>query len=221
MYATVSPSYTEADGKLAAHLLRKLANSPPPSGSDVTEVILVPSDPVPDTTLTIRYASSEGPVIQIGPKSASGRYRYYPSYDPDDWAQEVELACAGEDPVRRQGYDVFEGDSDGPVALIYDRSESPLTLVSLMSAGGYSTTAARIREAIDEANDQLRSGQSCSPAPGICVIYHESLDATSGRMFLSALFGDLTIPIALNPVRPGGEPFLGRNGILSPTKNGE
>jgi len=87
-----------------------------------------------------------------------------------------------------------------------------------MSAGGYSTTTRRIRESIDEANDQLRSGQNCLPAPGICVIYHESLDATSGRMFLAAIFGDLTVPIELNPIQPGG-PFLGRNGILAPTKN--
>jgi hypothetical protein len=114
--------------------------------------------------------------------------------------------------------DVFEGDTNGPVALIYDRSDRPLRLVSLMSAGGHSTTVRRIREAIDEANDQLRSGQNCVPAPGICVIYHESLEATSGHMFLAALFGDLTVPIELGPIQPG-EPFLGRNGILAPTKN--
>jgi hypothetical protein len=67
-------------------------------------------------------------------------------------------------------------------------------------------------------NDQLRSGQNAVPAPGICAIYQESLEATGGRMLLAALFGDLTIPIALNPIQPG-TPFLGRNGILSATKN--
>ncbi len=218
VFATVSSSYTEADGKLAAQLLRRIARSPPPSSSNVTETIVLPPDPVADTMVTIRYVRLRGPVVQIGPRPESGHYGYYPGYDPEDWGQEVEIACAGQQPVMRQGYDVFEGDTNGPVALIYARSERPLRLVTLMSAGGSTTTARRVREAIDEANDQFRSGQSCVPAPGICVIYHESLEATSGHMFLAALFGDLTVPIGLDPIQPG-DPFLGRNGILAPAKN--
>lgn len=218
VFATVSANYTEAGGKLAVHLLRRLAKSPPPSSSDVTETIVLPPDPVPETMVRLRYMRARGPVVQIGPRPRSGHYGYYPGYEPADWSQEVELACSGEQPVMRQGYDVFEGDTRGPVALIYSRSERPLRLVTLMSDGGNTNTARRIREAIDDANDQLRSGQRCVPAPGICVIYHESLEATAGQMFLAALFGDLTIPLALDPIRPG-EPFLGRNGILTPTKN--
>jgi hypothetical protein len=83
--ATVSPSYTEADGKLAAQMLRRIANSPPPSSRDVTETIVVPPDPVLDTTVTIRYIRSRRPVVQVGPKPASDRYGYYPGYDPEDW----------------------------------------------------------------------------------------------------------------------------------------
>jgi hypothetical protein len=218
VYAMTSQTYTGAHGKVAARLLRHLAQSPAPASSDVREVIIIPPDPIPNIVATIRYHCREREVIQIGPKSVSNQYGYYPSYEPKDWSQEVVIACEGETAIQRQAYDIFYGDSEGPISLSYWRSESPLSLGALMSTGGYNTTAARIREAIDDANDQLRSGQSAVPAPGICVIYQESLEATGDRMLLAALFGDLTIPIALNPIQPGN-PFLGRNGILSATKN--
>jgi hypothetical protein len=51
-------------------------------GFSVTETIVVPPDPAPDTLVTIRYARSEGPVVQTGPRSESGRYGYYPATIP-------------------------------------------------------------------------------------------------------------------------------------------
>jgi hypothetical protein len=217
VYAMTSQTYTEAHGKIAARLVSELIQGPAPTSREVNEVIVIPPDPLPNALVTIRYESTAGEVIQVGPKTVSGRYHYYPSYEPRDWAQEVDIVCGADLLERRQIYDVFIGDSDGPIAVNYCRSNSPIWC-TLMSMGGRNTTAARLRLVVNDANDQLRSGQNAAPAPGICVIYHESLEATGGRMLLAALFGDLTIPIALNPIQPG-TPFLGRNGILSATKN--
>jgi hypothetical protein len=217
VYAMTSQAYTQAHGKVAARLVKELTKATAPASREVNEVIVIPPDPLPNALVTIRYESTAGEVIQIGPKTVSGRYHFYPSYDPQDWAQEVVVVCGEDMSDKRQIYDVFIGDSDGPIAVNYCRSDSPIWC-TLMSMGGRSATAARLRLVINDANDQLRSGQRCVPAPGVCVIYHESLDATSDQMFLAALFGDLTIPIELNPTRRG-TPFLGNNGILSPTQN--
>jgi hypothetical protein len=69
-------------------------------------------------------------------------------------AQDVEILFAGEKPAGlatnlRRVY----GDSDGPLALAYCRSVTPLRLGALMSAGGYNTASARIREAVEDAHD--------------------------------------------------------------------
>jgi hypothetical protein len=76
----------------------------------------------------------------------------------------------------------------------------------------------RLPREIDMANEQLRNGQNHVPGPGVCVIYHKDLEASGDEMFLAALFGDLTVPIDLNPTRMGTT-FLGRNGILSVKQN--
>jgi hypothetical protein len=221
VYAMTSETYSEAHGKVAARLVSQIAKSPPPSSMGLKEAIILPPDPLPNNAIVqIRYESTEGEVTQIGPKSISGLYGYYPSYDPRDWSQQVEVVTlVGGKPDRRQLYDVLDADRAGPVSLAYYRSATPLRLGTLMTSIGRNTTTDRIRSVIDDANEQLRSGQACVAAPGICVIYHEvSLEATGSNMFFAALFGDLTIPIALNPTKLG-TPFLGRNGILSPSKN--
>jgi hypothetical protein len=218
VYAMTSQDYTEAAGKLGAHLVRMLAKSTTPPSAEVSEVIVIPPNSCKGDIVSFRYESRQGAVIQIGPEPASGRYGYYPSYDPMDWSQEVEIVAERGTIGRWQLYDVFEGDSAGPLSVSYCRSDTPLAMCALMSSGGYNTTAARIREVAADANNQLRSGQRVVTCPGICVIYHESLSATAGRLFLSALFGDVTVPIDLNPTRLG-QAFLGNNGVLSPTKN--
>ena len=95
----------------------------------------------------------------------------------------------------------------------------PIFRVAIFGFAGTSFAIAfRLPREIHKANQQLRNGQNHVPGPRVCVIYHKGLEASDDRMFLAALFGDLTVPIDLNPTRMGTT-FLGRNGILSVKQN--
>lgn len=217
VHANISPTFSEFSGKRAAHLVRHLARSAAPN-ANVREVIFIPGDAIENTFVTLKYMTDRFPVVQIGPRSQSGKYGYYSSYDPAVGGLEVEISDDGETTTRRT-FDIFDGWAQSPITVAYYRSESPLHLVSMGSGMAMPVnTADRLRSAIDEANQQVRSGQRQVQAPGICMVFHDSLDATSGVMFLAAIFGDLTIPIATDPIQYG-EAFLGRNAILTPSQN--
>jgi hypothetical protein len=78
-------------------------------------------------------------------------------------------------------------------------------------------TPERIREQVKESNAQLKSGQSHRPGPGVCVIYHETLDFSGARHVAAALLGDIAIPIQKGGSL--GQACFTRNGVLRPTKN--
>jgi hypothetical protein len=218
VHANISATYSELSGKRAAHLVRQLARSSVPIDANTREVVFIPGDAIEDTLVTLKYMSDRFPVIQIGPRAQSGKYGYYASYEPAVGGLGVEVIDDGNTTIRHS-FEVFDGWVQSPITVAYYRSESRLHLASMGSGVAMPVnTADRLRNAIDEANQQIRSGQRQVPAPGICMIYHDSLDATSGVMFLAALFGDLTIPIALDPIKYG-EAFLGRNAILTPEQN--
>jgi hypothetical protein len=217
VHASISPTFSELSGKRAAHLVRHLAKAAAPDAK-VREVIFIPADAIEDTLVTIQYMTNRFPVVQIGPRSQSGKYGYYSSYEPAVRGLDVEISDDGNSTTRRS-FEVFDGWAQSPITVAYYRSDSPLHLASMGSGMAMPVnTTERLRSAIDEANDQIRSGQAKVPAPGLCVVYHDSLDATSGQMYLAALFGDLTVAIDLAPICMG-EAFLGRNAILTPQQN--
>lgn len=166
------------------------------SATKCVVVLAVPTD-VLDYSRTVRfeYESTDGRVLQSSPTSDSGTYPFYPGYEPSHWGSRATLVT---DSSRHEGpelYDLLESPDALISAALYP-SDSPLTAhTCVVPAMTGNRTDVRIRKAIKYANSQLRNAQSRRPAPGLCIIYHETLDFAGDDQVAAAAFGDLQIPV--------------------------
>lgn len=206
------------DDKAAAQLIKCLGRELGRQSRASVRIVAVPVDPEVGRWARLSYSLPDGSLVeQVGPAALSGSYPSYPSCEPH-WSKPATLALSDGTTMQVPAFRLLNV-AAGKVALRLFDSETPF---KISSASLYEATRnrsrERVREAIDEANDQIRNGQLYKTAPGIACIYQESMEALGGRTLLSALFGDLTVPIDRHS-RKFGEAFFGRNGILSPDKN--
>ena len=214
LYAVIGDDYDE---KAAKWLIGSLASED--ASERRVDVVVVPADPVYDVTARFEYAAEDGPIVQTCARSESGRYTVYPGLEPNDWSKEVQILHSDGSKSASVLYEVLEADADAKLAVRIFPSTTPLQLRSTIGAGARENRSVwRVRQEIRYTNRQLRNGQSYRAAPGVCAIYHDGLDALGEQQVLAVLFGDLTIQVMPNPTQLGPA-FLGRNGVLSPTKN--
>lgn len=214
LYAVIGDDYDE---KAAKWLIGSVASDA--ATERRVDVVVVPADPVYDATVRLEYATEEGLIVQSCARSESGRYTFYPGLEPNDWSKEVQILHSDGSKSAAALYDVLEADADAKLAVRIFPSATPLQLRSTIGAGARENRSVwRVRQEIRYTNRQLRNGQRYQAAAGVCAIYQDGLDALGEQQVLAALFGDLTIPVMRNPTQLGPA-FLGRNGVLSPTKN--
>lgn len=214
LYAVIGDDYDERAGRW---LIATLEREGRPRHH--VDVVAIPADPDYEIAVRLAYDTGDGRIEQICAKSQSGRYPVYPALEPVDWAAEVVVTHSDGTETSAAAHRVLETDAGARLAARVFPGTTRLELRGTLGADAHENRSVwRVREAIGDANRQLRNGQRCRPAPGVCAIYHGSLDALGDQQVLAALFGDLTIAIDLDPIRPGPA-FLGRNGVLSPTKN--
>lgn len=214
LYAVIGDDYDE---KAAKWLIGSLASEA--ASERRVDVVVVPGDPVYDVTVRFEYAAEDGLIVQACARSESGRYTVYPGLEPNDWGKEIQILHSDGSKSAAALYEVLEADADAKLAVRIFPSTTPLQLRSTIGAGARENRSVwRVRQEIRYTNRQLRNGQSYQAAPGVCAIYQDGLDALGEQQVLAALFGDLTVQVMPNPTQLGPA-FLGRNGVLSPTKN--
>ena len=214
LYAVIGDDYDE---RAARWLIATLEREAPTMRR--IDVVTIPVDPVYEVTVRFAYDSDDGRVEQVCAKSQGGRYPAYPGLEPADWAAEIVIFHSDDTETSDAAHRVLETNANARLAARVFPSAARLELRGALAGDAHANRSVwRVREAIGDANRQLRNGQRCRRAPGVCAIYHDSLDALGEQQVLAALFGDFTIGIELDPIRPGPA-FLGRNGVLSPNKN--
>jgi hypothetical protein len=213
LYVCVGASYDE---RAARWLIRHLRRGP--RSDTAINILTVPTDPDFSRALHFQYESTAGDVSQSSVAAESGKYPFYPALEPRNWSNKVVFRT--KDGMEEEGpelYDFLESD-DSLLAVRLCPSQEPLTVHGAIGPGFHkNSTTARIRAEVKDSNSQLRNGQKYCPAPGVCVIYHESLDFAGDRHVVAALFGDLIASIGADG-RPG-EAVHGRNGAWSARKN--
>lgn len=214
LYAVIGDDYDE---RAARWLIATLEREGLPRRH--IDVVTVPADPIYEVTVSFAYDSEDGRIVQLCAKSRNGSYPVYPALDPADWTAEIGIVHSDGTQAIGAAYRVLETHASARLAARVFPSASRLELRGTLDADARENRSVwRVREAVGDANRQLRNGQRHRGAPGVCAIYHDGLDALGDQQVLAALFGDLTIAIDLDPVRQGPA-FLGRNGVLAPNKN--
>lgn len=214
-HALIGPGF---DDRTVAEVMRCLSRELRQTSTAQVRIIVVPPDPDFGRWARLAYALRDGSSVeQVGPASLSGSYPSYPSCEPD-WAKQVVLTLSDGGTRQDYAYRILSV-AAGKIALRLFESTTPFKIQSAsMFEVVRNRSSYRVREAIDEANDQIRNGQTYRPAPGIVCIYQETMDELRAHTLLAAVFGDLTVPIDRGSGK-FGEIFLGRNGILKPDKN--
>jgi hypothetical protein len=214
LYVTVGASL---DGRAERWLVGDLEHRH--MTEDVEIVVAVPGDADYASSIRFDYEHREGSIRQISVAAASDRYPFYPSLEPARWSDKVTITKADGQRDSRQLYDLLLDAVEPALIAWVLPSDSPLTVHGVGNTGMYGNrTPERIREQVKESNAQLKNGQSQRPGPGVCVIYHETLDHASARQLVAALLGDIAIPIQSDG-RSLGQARFTRNGVWRPTKN--
>jgi hypothetical protein len=182
-------------------------------------VIMIPGDPVYGTRHQIEYETESGErVVQLGPASESGRYTHYPSLEPRNWQVQTTLLHSPGESTTAPLFRHFGARIPFLLATRIFPDGEPLRSRSVGSGEARRVNIAdRIRDVVGDANRQLRNGQSYAVAPGVVAIYDDHNAAPIGEMLLTALFGDLTVPVSRDG-GDAGQAFFGQNGILRPDK---
>src|SRR4029077_1169155 len=143
---------------------------------------------------------------------------FYPALEPKQWDDEIVIYSSRGANEVKQLYDVLEAIDEPAIAAQLFPSANALQLHGIIGSGfSENRSKTRIRAAVAESNAQLRNGQRHRPAPGICIIFHESLDFAGEDQVVAALLGDRVHQI-IDGVTIG-EGFFGRGGAWTASKN--
>ena len=214
LYAVIGDDYDERAARWLLAAIEREARS-----GRLVHIVSVPADPIYEVSARFSYQAEDGEVSQVAAKSRSQRYPLYPALEPADWGAEVEVTYSDGSRLSGAGHALFESRAAASLAARIFPGSAPLSLRGALGAEAQENRSVwRVREAVADASQQLRNCQRYRPAPGVCAVYQGGLDALGDQQVLAALFGDLTIAIE-REANHSGPAFLGRNGVLSPTKH--
>lgn len=214
--AWINAFFDQAAAKRTVQILRHALQT----ALDVEEelYIVIPTGHVEKETVSVRWISRTGcRVRMLSPRVPSRRYPAPSAAELDDWTQEVQLED-GIEATAHPGFEILSLDQGYKLICRVTPTDTRIGLASIgNSEMSEVTTVERLRSAIDDAADQLKSGQASRKRPGVVVVYNDHLGADSSDL-LRACWGDITVPIDLKEGTPG-PPFHGKNGILRGGKN--
>lgn len=216
LYICVSSQFDAGSAKRALALIRHALDGRPDDQSEL--YVCIPVEVTGQATVLLEWVSADDrPVRMFAVQSTNNKYRCPPGVEPSAWTEAVWIRSpAGQREVR--AYEVLSRTEPArlTVQAIREGAGPRLASVGVLDAS-QSTTIKRIREAIDDAADQLSNAQTFKPAPGVVMLYNDFLGSDDTDL-LRACLGDLTISIDPDTVTSGA-PFFGRNGVLSGGKN--
>jgi hypothetical protein len=192
IYLMLGTTYEQASGRW---LLGQLRNGPRADGCIHTFVVPVDIEDY-SPTMRFEYESTEGRVLQSSVKMEKGRYPFHPGLEPASgaWASRATIFRDGTRDEGPELYDFLESDNSLLSAAWYP-SDKQLHVGATIKPVVRNNTDQRIRAAVKAANSQIRNGQKYRAAPGVCLIYHDTMDHAGDHSVAAALFGDMLIPV--------------------------
>lgn len=155
--------------------------------------VLIPEAPIYGERLTFTVRTKDGPVWIVSAKSSTQQYGYPFYLHPDPWHQRI--AVKDQDgTVMYHELDRFAMQERYRLALAIHPDDRPFRLLSATPAGAAQrlTNRERIRSAISDAVNQLKSGLKHRQVPACVFVFQSGVLVPEDTEILSALLGDLT-----------------------------
>ena len=216
--AWIAPGFDQQVAKQVTHLLTNEIRAGLPA--DRVIYIAVPSGHI-DKRAVVRlgWKGRRGIDVQmVALRSIDGTYGYPLAEEPSDWTADLQI-IEGNTTVQRPAFTVLKAQRPARVLLRVEKWSENRVLCSLGNAEVQDVkTVDRLRDVIDDANDQLKNGQKHCALPGVLVVYFDHLGGGDHGDVLRACLGDLTVSIdrSTNSI---SETFYGRNGVFRRKKN--
>jgi hypothetical protein len=115
---------------------------------------------------------------------------------------------------------VMERADNFRVAIVVHPSDEPFEIITAMPTGAARRlkNPERIRDAVSDANSQLKNATAYKAAPCLLMIFHDGLDVPDDAIIESALYGNLKY--AFSKEQPEkGKLILDKDGAWNSTKN--
>ncbi|MEX2151215.1 MAG: hypothetical protein WD793_13470 [Steroidobacteraceae bacterium] len=215
--AWVAPGFDERVAKRAVHLLSQELRTG--LQRDRVLFVAVPSGQFEREVVRIDWISRDHPQIRmVAYQSEDGVYGCPPAVEPTDWAADLQYVDSLS--IRQlPAFRVLSVQRPSSLLLRVDFPRSNRPLSGLANGEAHEiTTVDRIRKVIDDANEQLRSGQQHRALAGVLTVYFDHLGGGQHDDLMRACFGDLTylIDTVTKTLRDG---HYGLNGAFRPNKN--
>jgi hypothetical protein len=219
--AHVGMSRCHKDEKLTVQLLKRALKRFDDSDAPDVVVALVPKDA--DRSQFVRFSllARDGKVIEFHScLSTTGRYQVPSGTYPDPDTRLVELRFSSGRTKGVPAHTVIEFSDDFRLALAVHSNQSEFEIVSAIPTGAARrlNNVARIREAVSDANEQVKNASTYKAAPGVTMIFQDGLDVPDDTIIKSALYGDLKY-VAPKDDPANGNLILEGDGAWNSTKN--
>lgn len=222
--ATVSDDANKRDVVAALRLAdRALAQSTlkrPPRRT----FVVIPSDPDYARFVRIEVEAEDGLEIFHCCESISGKYGR-PIIAPElRYDTPAILTTQTGEKIVRPVDEIGFFDDQMRLGLELERNDESFHIASVMRQGGMwlSRSKSRIRDAISEANAQLRSGRKFRRIPSLVLIYQRGLFMPRNRVFFSALLGDDAVRYSISSSAKAiklEDQYFAENGVWNSRKN--
>ena len=219
--AHVGDTMSHKDAKSVVQLLKRPLKRLAEADSPDVAVALVPKNA--DRNQFVRFSVSTKDKKNVefhSYVSTTGRYTVPSGMYPDPDSQMIKLKFSSGRIKEVLAHTVIEASDDFRVAIAAYSSETPFEIVSAMPTGAARRlgNVARIRDAVSDANEQVKNANTYKAAPSVTVIFQDGLDVPVDAIIESALYGNLKY------VAPIGDPTSGKlilegDGVWNSTKN--
>ena len=216
--ATVADDVTQKDVKnalpLAERALRQLREDHDPPARTF---VVIPQEPDYGRSVRIWVESEAGSEVLHCCRPRTGRYGRPLSAAPLRLGKPAVVVDEAGEREEVSPLELGLGDDIFRLALDLTLTDAPFRVVSTHRRGGAweSRMKQRIRNAVAEANQQLRSAAHVLPRPGLLVIVQSGLLFADNTVLLEALYGDHQVFIEREIV----DETLAGNGAWNENKN--
>jgi hypothetical protein len=220
--AYVKGNLSDRDAKTVVALLKRGLRRFAESDAPERIVALIPDEPDYGKFVRFSFSTSEFKAVEFHScVSTAEKYGTPNGMFPEPFAQAMSLRLSPNGDVKDSySHQVIIRRDDFRVAIVAEPSADPFDIVLAMPAGGAKrlNNPERIREAVADANNQLKSVLQYKSAPCLLMVFHDGLDVPDEMIIKSALYGNLKYDF------PKGDPAAGkliadRDGAWNPDKN--
>jgi len=215
--AWIAPGFNQRAAKQVTHLLAQELKAGPPVGHEL--YIAVPSGTVDAAVVRLSWKRRNGtPVQLLSLRCVEGVYGYPLAAEPEDWTADLQIVDDST-VTAKPAFKVLQVRQPARVMLRVEVGGKGAVLGSLGNAEMQDVnTVDRLRDVIDDANDQVKSGHKHRAVPAVLVVYFDHLGGGQESDVLRACLGDLMASIDPN-VNAISRTFYGHNGVFRPNKN--